>query len=84
MLVSWGPVLILFLPAFFLTLVPSVRNRQPGWLLHLAILHLEATCVIFSGIVRFRFPIEGLCIIFACVSALWLWDKLRGVHAAKT
>jgi 4-amino-4-deoxy-L-arabinose transferase-like glycosyltransferase len=81
MLATWGPVLILFLPAFFLTLVPSVRNRRPAWLLHLAILHLEITCVIFSGIVRFRFPIEGLCIIFACVSALWLWDKLRGAHA---
>jgi len=30
----------------------------------------------------FRFPIEGLCIIFACVSALWLWDKLGGMYAA--
>jgi hypothetical protein len=81
MLATWGPVLILFLPAFFLTLVASVRNRQPAWLLHLAILHLETTCVVFSGIVRFRFPIEGLCIIFACVSTLWLWDKLREAHA---
>jgi len=84
MLATWGPVLVLFLPAFFLTLTPSVRDHQPAWLLHLAILHLETTCVIFSGIVRFRFPIEGLCIIFACVSALWLWDKLRGVHAVST
>jgi 4-amino-4-deoxy-L-arabinose transferase-like glycosyltransferase len=81
LLATWGPVLILFWPAFFLTLVPSIRERHPRWLLHLCILHLEATCVIFSGIVRFRFPIEGLCIIFACVSALWLWDKLRGAHA---
>ncbi len=81
MLATWGPVLVLFFPAFFLTLVPSVRNRRPTWLLHLAILHLETTCVIFSGIVRFRFPIEGICIIFASVSALWLWDKLRSAHA---
>lgn len=81
LLVTWGPVLILFLPAFFLTLVGSIRERHPRWLLHLCILHLEITCVIFSGIVRFRFPIEGICIIFACVSALWLWDKLRGAHA---
>jgi 4-amino-4-deoxy-L-arabinose transferase-like glycosyltransferase len=81
MLVSWGPVLVLFLPAFFLTGVTFVRHRQPAWLLHLAILHIETTCVIFSGIVRFRFPIEGLCIIFASVSVFWLWDKLRGTHA---
>lgn len=81
MLATWGPVLVLFLPAFFLTLIAFVRQRQPAWLLHLAILHLETTCVIFSGIIRFRFPIEGLCIIFASVSAFWLWDKLRGTHA---
>ena len=81
MFVSWGPVLVLFLPAFFLTGVTFVRHRQPAWLLHLAILHIETTCVIFSGIVRFRFPIEGLCIIFASVSAFWLWDKLQGTHA---
>lgn len=82
--VTWGPILVLFGLAFFPTLLTFLRRDQPGWLIHLAIAHYIINSIAFYALSRYRYPIEGLCIILACVSALWLWDKLRGVHAAST
>jgi 4-amino-4-deoxy-L-arabinose transferase-like glycosyltransferase len=65
MLVTWGPVIVLSGIAFFPSLVRFLRDRRPGWLIHLAILHWVATTIIFYGYVRYRHPIEPLCILLA-------------------
>ena len=80
-LATWGPILVLFVVSFFPTLIGFLRDGSSGWIIHLAIVQYAINCIIFAALARYRVPIEGLCIIFACVSALWLWDKLRGVHA---
>ena len=81
-LLSWGPVMILSVLSFFPSALHFFRTRHPGWILHLGIIQFELTAIVFWGSSRFRYPVEGLFIVLACVSALWLWDKLRGVNAA--
>jgi 4-amino-4-deoxy-L-arabinose transferase-like glycosyltransferase len=75
MLLSWGPVLVLFALAFFPTLWQSLREGQATWLLHLAIIHFVLTTIVFHGYSRYRFPIEGLCIVLASAAAIWLWRR---------
>ena len=58
-------VLVLFAVAFFPTAIDFLRRDHPGWLIHLTILHFVLTALVFWGSNRFRFPIEGLCIILA-------------------
>jgi hypothetical protein len=74
---TWGPVLILFPPAALATLSLFLRRHHPGLLLHLGILHYIFNSIPFMGFSRYRYPIEGLCIIFASVSVVWLWDRFR-------
>ena len=71
MLVAWGPVLVLFSLAYFPTLAGFLRRRQPGWLLHLGILHYLLTSVLFYALARYRISVEPLCFILA----------IRGVEA---
>jgi len=78
MLLSWAPVLILMLVSFFPTLIDSLRKGHPGWLLHLVILHVVAGSIVFWGSSRFRYPIEGLCIILSCVTMVWTYRLLSG------
>lgn len=75
MFVSWGPVLLLAALAFFPTALVFFRTKHPGWVLHLGIIHFELTALVFWGASRFRYPVEGLCIILAWSSVTWLWDK---------
>ena len=53
-LLSWGPVLVLFVTAFVPTFVKMLKNSQPGWLLHLAILHYVINSLIFFANIRYR------------------------------
>jgi 4-amino-4-deoxy-L-arabinose transferase-like glycosyltransferase len=78
MLVSWGPVLVLFGLAFFPTLVTSLRRHEPQWLIHLAILQFLLTSVIFFGFARYRQPIEPLCIILGVQGVEWLLLRIAG------
>jgi 4-amino-4-deoxy-L-arabinose transferase-like glycosyltransferase len=78
MLLAWGPVLVLSALSIFPTAVSFFRSKHPGWILHLAVLDFALTAVIFWGGSRFRYPVEGLFLILAFVSAFWLWDKLPG------
>jgi 4-amino-4-deoxy-L-arabinose transferase-like glycosyltransferase len=64
-LLSWGPVLVLFALAFFPTLAGFLRQRHPGWLIHLTILHFTLNAEVFFGDSRYRYPIEPLCLILA-------------------
>ena len=78
MLLSWTPVLTLMLVSFFPTLIDFLRKRHPGWLLHLVIVHVAAGSIVFWGSSRFRYPIEGLCIILTCAALVWVYRLLFG------
>jgi 4-amino-4-deoxy-L-arabinose transferase-like glycosyltransferase len=81
MLASWGPILVLFSLGFFPSLIYFLRRDNPGWILHLGVLHFVLTAVIFWGASRFRFPVEGLCIILASATLIWLCNVILGkVH----
>jgi 4-amino-4-deoxy-L-arabinose transferase-like glycosyltransferase len=69
-LVTWGPVLVLFALAFFPTLIVFLRRRHPGWLIHLVISHVVLNGLVFWGAARFRYPIEGLCLILASLAVV--------------
>jgi len=73
MLISWGPILLLFAVGFFPTAMYFLRTNNPGWILHLGVFHFLLTALIFWGASRFRFPVEGLCIILASASLIALW-----------
>jgi 4-amino-4-deoxy-L-arabinose transferase-like glycosyltransferase len=75
MLLSWGPVLVLFVAPFLATLVRFLRTRDARLMVHAAILSTLLNSLVFSGLVRYRFPIEGLCLLFAVGACLFLWDK---------
>ena len=78
MLLSWGPVLVLFVAALVPTLVSFLRVRRPGWLVHLAILQYTLNSLIFFGNSRYRYPIEPLCLILAAKAVEYCWASLRG------
>jgi 4-amino-4-deoxy-L-arabinose transferase-like glycosyltransferase len=70
MIASWGPVLVLFSFAFFPTAFNFLREGHPGWIVHLGVLHFVFTALIFWGASRFRYPVEGLCIILASAAVV--------------
>jgi hypothetical protein len=76
MLLSWGTILLFFAPGFFPIAIQFLRTNSPGWILHLGVLHFVFTALIFYGASRFRFPVEGLCIILACASFVWLYEQI--------
>jgi 4-amino-4-deoxy-L-arabinose transferase-like glycosyltransferase len=75
MMASWGPVLILLILGFVPTAIYFLRANHPGWILHVAIFHFVLTALVFWGSSRFRFPVEGLCIILASATLLWLCQR---------
>jgi len=72
MLASWGPILVLFALGFFPIAINFLRTNNPGWILHLGVFHFVLTALIFYGASRFRYPVEGLCIILASATLVWL------------
>lgn len=76
MLLSWGPVLVLFTLAFFPTLIAFLREQNPGRLIHLAISHYVANSLIFFALSRYRFSIEPLCIVLACAALVWAHRRI--------
>jgi 4-amino-4-deoxy-L-arabinose transferase-like glycosyltransferase len=80
---SWGPILVLFALGFFPTAIFFLRTNNPGWILHLGVMHFVLTALIFWGASRFRYPVEGLCIILASSTFVWLWENVgKRLHAA--
>ena len=78
MLASWGPILVFFALGFFPIAINFLRTNHPGWILHLAVFHFVFTALIFYGASRFRFPVEGLCILIACATLAWIYQYIRG------
>jgi 4-amino-4-deoxy-L-arabinose transferase-like glycosyltransferase len=64
-LVSWGPVLVIFLIGVIPVLVGFLRAGHPGWILHLAILGSLVLTVILFGELRYRYSFEPICIVIA-------------------
>jgi hypothetical protein len=86
MLVSWGPVLVLFVPAFLVTLLSALRRKDPSLLLHLAIVNFMLITLIFWGESRYRHGIEPLCLIWAAATVVQLakwagWPLSRTAEA---
>jgi 4-amino-4-deoxy-L-arabinose transferase-like glycosyltransferase len=79
-LFSWGPVLVLFCLAAGPTLVASLRTGHPGWLIHLGISTYVFTSIIFFGSMRYRIPIEPLCIVLAARTVDYALVALREVR----
>jgi 4-amino-4-deoxy-L-arabinose transferase-like glycosyltransferase len=84
MLVSWGPVLVLFVLGVIPTAICSLRTNSPSWILHMGILHFVLTAEVFWGSSRFRYPVEGLIIIVASATLVWLYEHLSGRAASRT
>jgi len=76
MLASWGPILVFFSLGFFPTAIYFLRTNNPGWILHLGVFHMVFTALLFYGNSRFRFPVEGLCIILASATLVWLYKHI--------
>jgi hypothetical protein len=76
MLMAWGPILVLFALGFFPTAIHFLRTNNPGWLLHLGVLHFVLTALVFWGSSRFRYPVEGLCIILASATLVWACEQI--------
>jgi len=82
MIISWGPILVLFSFAFFPTIRNFLQRNHPGSILHLGILHFMLTTLVFWGSSRFRYPVEGLCLLLASTSVVWAWDhQVNGIHS---
>jgi 4-amino-4-deoxy-L-arabinose transferase-like glycosyltransferase len=77
-LLSWGPVLILFLVAFVPTWVGFLRSGNPGWLIHLTVVNNLIITLLFWGETRYRYSIEPLCIILAAQVVAFGLARLRG------
>ena len=76
MLASWGPVTVLCVPAFFPTAFWFLRDNRPGWIIHLGVMHFVLTALIFLGASRFRYPVEGLRIILATSTVVWISKQI--------
>jgi 4-amino-4-deoxy-L-arabinose transferase-like glycosyltransferase len=82
-LLSWGPVLLLFLIAFVPTWVGFLRSGNPAWLIHLTVVSSLFITLIFWGETRYRFSIEPLCIILAAEAVVFGWVRLQRMLASK-
>jgi len=76
MMASWGPVLVLLILGFLPTAIYFLGTNHPGWILHIGILHFVLTALVFWGASRFRYPVEGLCIILASATLVWLYKRI--------
>lgn len=68
MLVSWGPILVLFAIGVFPALVGYLRDHHAGWLLHLALLGFVVLTLVYYGCSRFRAPYEPACVVIAAAT----------------
>lgn len=72
MLLSWGPVLPLGLPAPVVTSWTFVRNGKSGLIVHIIICIALAAYLVIYVVPRYRFPIEPFFIVLAAVRLDWL------------
>ena len=83
MLLSWGLVLPLALPALVVTSWSFARDRNAGIIVHFIIMSAIAAYLIVYVVPRYRFPIEPFFIVLATVTVDWLAIRLSTPRAAK-
>src|SRR5262249_13771954 len=71
-LLSRGPILLLFVIAIVPTVYFGIRYRHPALLLHFAILHYVVNSLIFFALIRYRAPVDPLCIVLASTTLVWI------------
>lgn len=78
-LITWGPILILFGIGVVPSFVASMRAGSPAWLMHLAILHYVLNSLIFFANIRYRAPVDPLCLIIAAwtITQVLGWRQSR-------
>jgi hypothetical protein len=72
MLLSWGLVLPLALPALFVTSWSYARDRNAAVIMQLIIISSMAAYLIIYVVPRYRFPIEPFFIVLAAMTIDWL------------
>ena len=75
-LLTWGPVLLLFAMGFFPTLLRSLQSGRPTWLIHLAIGHYVVNSLVFFAYLRYRAPVDPLCLILAAWTVVAIWTSV--------
>jgi hypothetical protein len=83
MLLSWGLVLPLALPALVVTSWSFARDRNAGLIVHMLILSAVTAYLIIYVVPRYRFPIEPFFIVLATVTVDWLAVHLPAPRAIK-
>jgi 4-amino-4-deoxy-L-arabinose transferase-like glycosyltransferase len=83
-LISWGPVLLLFLIGFIPTGYRFLRDGHPAWILHLAILGSLPLTVLLFGELRYRFLFEPICILVAAATMAWFLTRHRRNGASQS
>ena len=82
MALYWGPLLILFLVGVIPSLRAWLRDRHPGLILHLAILHFQILTLVYFGYLRYRYPLEPLCVIVGLHGSGLVWNGLTSRRRA--
>ncbi|HEV3260935.1 MAG TPA: glycosyltransferase family 39 protein [Gemmataceae bacterium] len=68
----YGLILALFAAALLPVTMRFLRERHPGFLLPCLVVATTGTAVVFHGQHRYRFTIDGLCIVMAAATVSWL------------
>jgi 4-amino-4-deoxy-L-arabinose transferase-like glycosyltransferase len=84
MLLSWGVVLPLALPALVVTSWSFTRDRKPGVIVQMLILSSIGAYLIVYVVPRYRFPIEPFFIVLATATVDWLVIRVSAQRAIKT
>ena len=83
MLLSWGIVLPLSLPALVATFWSFARTKNSAFIVHVIIVSALAGYVIVYVFPRYRFPIEPFFILLAAVSVDWLAVQIAAMRVLK-
>ena len=77
MLLSWGIILPLALPAMLATCWGFARGRHAGLIVHALVLSALAAYLIVYVVPRYRFPIEPFFVLMAAATVDWPVSRLR-------
>jgi hypothetical protein len=76
MLLSWGLVLPLALPALVVTSWSFARDRNAGIIIHLIIISSIVAYLVIYVVPRYRFPIEPFFIVLASMTIDWATSRM--------
>jgi 4-amino-4-deoxy-L-arabinose transferase-like glycosyltransferase len=82
MLLSWGLVLPLALPALVVTSWSFARDRNAGIIINMIIYISVGSYLIIYVVPRYRFPIEPFFLVLAGMTVDWLALRRRGTRSA--